>query len=138
MSRDPPMSRRAVLKLTALGGAGLVAAACSDGVGPTRPEGGVRLTTPEQPPLPGRPPNVRVSRDEFVAHAEPCLAVNPRDFPRLTTALETGNWYGFSELREELGRYLTGDANHPTNPYGRIRAIYMHAAQDKLEESGRT
>lgn len=34
---------------------------------------------PTQAPLPGRPANVRVSHDQFVAHAEPCLAVNPRD-----------------------------------------------------------
>jgi hypothetical protein len=70
MSRNLPLSRRAAVKLAAWGGAGLVVSACTDKVG---------STTPEQAPLPGRPPNVRVSQDGFVAHAEPCPAVNPRD-----------------------------------------------------------
>jgi hypothetical protein len=80
MSPDLPLSRRAALKLTAWGGAGLVASACSGSARPpAAPEASVGPTTPEQAPLPGRPANVRVSQDEFVAHAEPCLAVNPRD-----------------------------------------------------------
>jgi hypothetical protein len=79
MAGAPGISRRAALKLTAVGGAGLVAGACTGDAGPATPGGGARPTTPERPPLPGRPPNVRVSQDEFVAHAEPCLAVNPRD-----------------------------------------------------------
>jgi hypothetical protein len=79
MSRNLPMSRRAALKLAAWGGAGLVVSACTDKVRSTTPEGSLRPTTPEQAPPPGRPPNVRVSQDGFVAHAEPCLAVNPRD-----------------------------------------------------------
>jgi hypothetical protein len=79
MSRDLPMSRRAALKLAAWGGAGLVVGACTGSVGPTTPEASVGPTMPEPAPLPGRPANVRVSQDEFVAHAEPCLAANPRD-----------------------------------------------------------
>jgi hypothetical protein len=79
MPPDVPMSRRAALKLTAWGGAGLVAGACTGGVGPRTTNASVGPTTPEPAPLPGRPANVRVSQDEFVAHAEPCLAVNPRD-----------------------------------------------------------
>jgi hypothetical protein len=79
MSRNLPMSRRAALKLAAWGGAGLVVSACTDKVRSTTPEGSVGPTTPEPAPLPGRPANVRASHDGFVAHAEPCLAVNPRD-----------------------------------------------------------
>ena len=46
MSPDLPMSRRAVLKLAAWGGAGLVASACTDKVRSTTPEGSLRPTTP--------------------------------------------------------------------------------------------
>jgi hypothetical protein len=79
MSGDLPISRRAALKLTAWGGAGLVVSACTDSDRPATPKARVGPTTPEPAPLPGRPANVRVSQDQFVAHAEPCLAVNPRD-----------------------------------------------------------
>ena len=56
MSPDLPLSRRAALKLTAWGGAGLVASACTGGVGPTTTNPGVAPTTPEQAPLPGGRP----------------------------------------------------------------------------------
>jgi hypothetical protein len=79
MSPDLSLSRRAALRLTAWGSAGLVISACTDSVRPTTRKDSVRPTRPEPAPLPGRPANVRVSRDEFVAHAELCLAVNPRD-----------------------------------------------------------
>ena len=79
---SPDLSRRAALKLTAWAGAGLVASACIGKDRPTAAPEQVPLpgtTASEQAPLPGRPANVRVSQDEFVAHAEPCLAVNPHD-----------------------------------------------------------
>jgi hypothetical protein len=80
MPKDLAMSRRAALRLAAWGGAGLVAGACTGDVRPMPPPtASLGPTTPEPAPLPGRLANVRVSRDEFVAHAEPCLAVNPRD-----------------------------------------------------------
>ena len=81
MAGDPLLSRRAALRLAAVGGAGVVAAACNGGGDPGTPKAGAGAgtTVPEAPPLPGRPRNVRVSQDEFVAHVEPFLAVNPRD-----------------------------------------------------------
>jgi hypothetical protein len=79
MSPDLEIPRRAALRLTAWAGAGLVISACTDSGRPPTPKGRVRATRPEQAPLPGRPANLRVSHDEFVAHAEPCLAINPRD-----------------------------------------------------------
>jgi hypothetical protein len=106
MSRDLPLSRRAALKLTAWGGAGLVAGACTGGVPPTRREADVGPTTPEPAPLPGRPPNVRVSHDEFVAHAEPCLAINPRDPRNLLGACIAHDAAGGSHI----GAYVSFDA----------------------------
>jgi hypothetical protein len=103
------MSRRAALKLTAWGGAGLVASACTDRGRPTTPEASLRPATPEPAPLPGRPPNVRVSQDQFVAHAEPCLAVNPRD-PR--------NLLGACIAHEDGG----GRTSAPTPPSMPVRA----------------
>jgi hypothetical protein len=79
MSPDLEIPRRAALRLTAWAGAGLVIGACTDSGRPPTPNGSVGPTTPEPVPLPGRPANLRVSHDAFVAHAEPCLAVNPRD-----------------------------------------------------------
>jgi hypothetical protein len=72
---------KAVLKLTVWGGAGLVASCSgSDRAGlPSKPMPPRGTSVPEAAPLPGRPRNVRVSNDEFVAHAEPSLAANPRD-----------------------------------------------------------
>jgi hypothetical protein len=49
MSRGLTISRRAALKLTARGGAGLVASACTDGARPM-PEGSVRPAPAEQAP----------------------------------------------------------------------------------------
>jgi hypothetical protein len=54
MPGDPLLSRRAALKLTAVGGAGLVAA-CTGGTDPATPKLDVGTTLPERPPLPGRP-----------------------------------------------------------------------------------
>jgi hypothetical protein len=94
MSPDLEISRRAALRLTAWAGAGLVLSACTDSGRPPTPNGSVGPTTPEQAPLPGRPANLRVSHDEFVAHAEPCLAVNPRN---------PGNLLGACIAHDEVG-----------------------------------
>jgi hypothetical protein len=106
MSRDLPISRRSVLRLGALGGAGLLAGACDGGDRPTTKAGSAGPTTPEPAPLPGRPPNVRVSRDEFVAHAEPCLAVNPRDPHNLLGACIAHDQEGGAHI----GAYASFDA----------------------------
>jgi hypothetical protein len=114
MSRDLPMSRRAVLKLTAWGGAGLVAGACTGSARPTTPEGSARPTRSEPPPLPGRPANVRVSHDEFVAHAEPCLAVNPRDPRNLLGACIAHDDEGVLHI----GAYASFDAGASWHSFG--------------------
>ena len=106
MSPDLPLSRRAALKLGAWGGAGLVASACTRGVGPTTTNPSVGPTMPEQAPLPGRPANVRVSQDGFVAHAEPCLAVNPRDPRNLLGACIAHDDQGGTHI----GAYASFDA----------------------------
>ncbi len=106
MSPDLPMSRRLALKLAAWGGAGLVVSACTRGVGPTTPKASVDPTTPELAPLPGRPANVRVSQDGFVAHAEPCLAVNPRDPRNLLGACIAHDDQGGTHI----GAYASFDA----------------------------
>jgi hypothetical protein len=106
MSRDLPISRRAALKLTAWGGAGLVASACTGGGHPTTPEASVAPTMPEPAPLPGRPANVRVSQDQFVAHAEPCLAANPRDPRNLLGACIAHDQEGGTHI----GAYASFDA----------------------------
>jgi hypothetical protein len=106
MPPDVPMSRRAALKLTAWGGAGLVAGACTGGAGPRTTNASVGPTTPEPAPLPGRPANVRVSQDEFVAHAEPCLAVNPRDPRNLLGACIAHD----DEGGTRIGAYASFDA----------------------------
>ena len=106
MSPDLPLSRRAALKLGAWGGAGLVASACTRGVGPTTTNPSVGPAMPEQAPLPGRPANVRVSQDGFVAHAEPCLAVNPRDPRNLLGACIAHDDQGGTHI----GAYASFDA----------------------------
>ena len=80
--------------------------ACTRGVGPTTTKPSVGPTTPEQAPLPGRPANVRVSQDEFVAHAEPCLAVNPRDPRNLLGACIAHD----DEGGTHIGAYASFDA----------------------------
>jgi hypothetical protein len=106
MSRDLPISRRAALKLTAWGGAGLVVSACTGGGRPATPEASVAPTMPEPAPLPGRPANVRVSQDQFVAHAEPCLAANPRDPRNLLGACIAHDQEGGTHI----GAYASFDA----------------------------
>jgi hypothetical protein len=89
MSRGMRITRRALLRLTVWGSAGVVAGACTgdDRLSPpSKQVASPGLGSPEPPPLPGRPRNVRVSRDSFVAHAEPCLAVNPRNSGNLLGA----------------------------------------------------
>jgi len=155
MPRDLPMSRRAALKLTALGGAGLVASACTGSVRPAMREGGVRPTTPEPPPLPGRPRNVRVSQDEFVAHAEPCLAINPRDPRNLLGAciahdgegvLHIGAYASFdagASWRSLGGLEDSADGRDPTVTFDATGRGYVCANTDDLhvwrtDDGGRT
>jgi hypothetical protein len=76
---DYPVSRRAVLAgPVALGGLAWAGRLAGAGPAVTGTGGGLGRA--------GGPVNVRVSRDRFTMHAEPCLAANPRDPRNLLAA----------------------------------------------------